>query len=300
MLIVADDLTGACDAAAPFAPATVCVTAFSPGGVLSVSTESRELTESEITDRMQCLAQSAGEAKLVFKKIDSTLRGNVEAEIKAAVKAFHCVQAIITPAFPDMGRTVKNGHLHIEGVLIKHAGENVRDAMTNEDLDQIVDAGLQLEGRILWAGSAGLAAALARRLYGKPKPVAPPTIHGPIAFCIGSDHPTTLSQQTELARLLPGARVIAIRRRQTPDAEISQALAGAGALFITGGDTASMVLQAVGAQSIAIQHEVVTGVPWGLLSGGIFDGYPVVTKSGGFGSRDTLIKVADFFPCQTP
>jgi D-threonate/D-erythronate kinase len=267
--------------------------------VLSVSTESRDLSEDEIVHRMRLLAEKAGGARLILKKIDSTLRGNVNAEIAAAMEAFQCATAVVTPAFPDMGRTVLRGHLHINGVPTRHAGENVLDAVTNQDLDQIVEDGLKLSGRILWAGSAGLATALARRLYGAPKPLAAPCIGGSIAFCIGSNHPATRAQQIELRRHRPDAKLVAICRNRTPEEEIRSAVAGAAALFITGGDTASMVLRAVGARSIAIQHEVVTGVPWGLLSGGMFDGCPVVTKSGGFGASDTLIRVADFFKCQT-
>jgi uncharacterized protein YgbK (DUF1537 family) len=294
ILIVADDLTGACDAAAPFAP---CVTGFSLSGVRAYSTESRDLTEPEIIRSMQSIARTAGPAKIIFKKIDSTLRGNVQAEIKAAMRAFRCTEAVITPAFPDMGRIVKEGCLHVDGVLTRQLDSAFQNAVTNEDLDQIVDAGLKLPGRVLWAGSAGLAAALARRLYGTPQSVPPPQVEGPVVFCIGSDHPATQAQRIELQRHHPEAKILPIRRTQTTLEEIRLGVAGAAALFITGGDTATMVLQAIGAKTITIKHEVVTGLPWGLLSGGIFDGCPVVTKSGGFGAPDTLVKVANFFTC---
>jgi uncharacterized protein YgbK (DUF1537 family) len=286
VLIVADDLTGACDAAAPFGLSTG----------LAISTESRDLEEPEIHRRMNTLATTAGQANLIFKKIDSTLRGNVQVEIAAAMQAFECPTAIVTPAFPDMGRTVRQGHLHIDGVRIKHAGANTLDAITNEDLDRIVDDGLKQTGRVLWAGSAGLAMALARRLYGTPTPLAPPAIKGPIVFCIGSDHPATQAQQAELERQCPAAKVLPVPRGKTAGNEIRKCLQGAAAIFITGGDTASTVLHAVGARSILVQDEVVAGVPWGMLQQGTLDGCPVVTKSGGFGPADTLVNVAGFFP----
>jgi uncharacterized protein YgbK (DUF1537 family) len=212
------------------------------------------------------------------------------------MQAFHCTKAIATPAFPEMGRTVKNGHLFIHGVPSKPAGPNILDAETNEDLDQIVNDGLRSEQRVLWAGSAGLAAALARRLCGPKLLRTVPQIDGPIALCIGSDHPATVAQHLELKQSHPDAKIVTIKRGQTSAEEIRQSLTGADALFITGGDTATMVLQAVGARRIVIRGEVVTGVPWGLLCGGIFDGRPVVTKSGGFGGPDTLVRVANFFP----
>jgi uncharacterized protein YgbK (DUF1537 family) len=304
VVIVADDLTGACDAAAPFAArgarcivqfSTSCATDFSLSAITAFSTESRDLDEPEIHRRMEGIARAAGSVELIFKKIDSTLRGNVRAEILAAMSAFNRRTAIITPSFPDMGRTVRNGYLHVDGQAPIHAGErigmDILDAADNRDLDRIVAENLDPPEPILWAGSAGLASALARKLYGEPRPLIPPSIGGPVVFCIGSDHPATVAQQ----RALTGARILPILRGQTSADEIRQGLRGAGAIFVTGGDTASLVLAAVGAQSIAIQHEVVTGVPWGVLSGGSFDGFPVVTKSGGFGAPDTLLRVAEFF-----
>jgi len=41
--------------------------------------------------------------------------------------------------------------------------------------------------------------------------------------------------------------------------------------------------------------EVLPGIPWGMLRGGRFDGVLVVTKSGGFGAPDALIRIAEFF-----
>src|ERR1035441_7054447 len=86
-LLVADDLTGACDAAVHFAirglrPAIVPLargTNVAGARILAVSTGSRDLTPAEIR---RALAAVAGQfpphsAARVFKKIDSTLRGNI-------------------------------------------------------------------------------------------------------------------------------------------------------------------------------------------------------------------------------
>jgi uncharacterized protein YgbK (DUF1537 family) len=261
---------------------------------MTVSTESRDVEETEIERRMEAVAAAAGEPELIFKKIDSTLRGNIRAEIRAAMAAFNRRIAIVTPAFPDMGRRVRDGYLHVDGQAPIHAGENILDAVDNADLDRIVDENLHSPEPVLWAGSAGLACALARKLYGEVRSIVAPDIDGPLVFCIGSDHPATVAQVRELSH----HAVIPIFRNQTTAEEIRRSVRGAGALFITGGDTASLVLSAIGAEGIAVQHEVVTGVPWGVLSGGSFDGRPVVTKSGGFGAPDTLVRVAEFFRCR--
>ncbi len=50
-----------------------------------------------------------------FKKIDSTLRGPVGAEIQAAMTAAGASIAIVAPAFPAMGRIVERGTLRTTG-----------------------------------------------------------------------------------------------------------------------------------------------------------------------------------------
>ena len=60
------------------------------------------------------------------------------------------------------------------------------------------------------------------------------------------------------------------------------------ALVLTGGDTAVHVSRALGAEGILLEEEVEAGVPFGTLIGP--KPYPVVTKAGGFGALDTLLK----------
>jgi D-threonate/D-erythronate kinase len=54
------------------------------------------------------------------------------------------------------------------------------------------------------------------------------------------------------------------------------------------------------AHTIELRRELATGIPQGILRGGIYDGAAVVTKSGGFGMMDDLIKVADYFHASKP
>ena len=97
-LLVADDLTGACDAAVHFAmrgirPAVVLVArgASAAGArMVAISTESRDLAPDDIRRALfAAAAEFPGDcAARVFKKIDSTLRGNTGVEIAAALEAF--------------------------------------------------------------------------------------------------------------------------------------------------------------------------------------------------------------------
>ena len=50
---------------------------------------------------------------LLFKKIDSDLRGHVGEEVSAAMDASRARIAIVAPAFPAMGRTVEHGMLRV-------------------------------------------------------------------------------------------------------------------------------------------------------------------------------------------
>lgn len=304
--IIADDLTGACDAAVHFAArgleTQVSLDGTVPGcAVAAFTTDSRDVDAG--TARSRILALSAKlSPQLLFLKIDSVLRGNPGREIALTLAAFDYDSAVITPAYPEMGRAVKNGILQVPDTIdiaarLKAEGLDpercqILDASTNKDLANIVD---QFGGeRILWCGSGGLALALAQHMApGLPAHHAAPAA-GPVCFCIGSTHPTTLGQ---VAALGGTNLVIPIDRNKTTDGEIRILLnrPQPAALYITGGDTATMVLSALGARSIQLHGEIVRGVPWGTLQGGIMDQVPVVTKSGGFGAPDTLVRVADFF-----
>jgi uncharacterized protein YgbK (DUF1537 family) len=121
-LLVADDLTGACDAAVHFAirglRADVLYSrqAQATGArVLAITTESRDLSPAEVRRAMTAAAAAfpVDASTLVFKKIDSTLRGNTGLEIAAALDAFGCDAAVVCPAFPAMGRVVESGLLRI-------------------------------------------------------------------------------------------------------------------------------------------------------------------------------------------
>jgi D-threonate/D-erythronate kinase len=124
-VIVADDVTGAADASAPFVvQGWSGVVAFGwtggtpVGDVLALSTDSRALRATRAAERVRELVWHTTRAytpALVFKKIDSTLRGHVGPEVVAAMDASGARVAIVAPAFPAMGRTVEKGLLCVTG-----------------------------------------------------------------------------------------------------------------------------------------------------------------------------------------
>ncbi len=331
-LLIADDLTGACDAAAPFALRGCRTRVFLNGTgaaeVQAYSTGTRDAPPAEIRERIVALAAclSLRGARGIFKKIDSTLRGSGDVEIAAALEAFGCDAAVVTPAFPAMGRIVEDGLLRVvhdpdfrpvsvaewlrapcasvrPGAIAAAIASGARlvsvDAACDQDLDRIAAEILALDRPILWAGSAGLASALARTFPGRTAPSEAAFTPGPVLFAIGSDHPATVAQQNALLTARPSQPVVRLPRGQVKPERVRQLVAAVrpAALFLSGGDTAAFVCRALGVDAIDLHGEILTGIPRGTLCGGDLDGLPVVTKSGGFGDARALIEVADYFAC---
>ncbi|PYM36112.1 MAG: hypothetical protein DME15_04835 [Candidatus Rokuibacteriota bacterium] len=120
--IVADDLTGACDAGTLFAgksPVPVAVWPDPPvaAPVSVVDTESRDLAAAEATRRVRrAIGPGARAGATVwFKKIDSTLRGHAGAELAALLRVTGLASALVCPAFPAQGRTVVDRQLFVNG-----------------------------------------------------------------------------------------------------------------------------------------------------------------------------------------
>jgi uncharacterized protein YgbK (DUF1537 family) len=66
--------------------------------------------------------------EIVYKKIDSTLRGNIGAELDAVIDELGCEVAIVVPAFPETGRTTVNGKHLVEGIPLEET-EFARDPL---------------------------------------------------------------------------------------------------------------------------------------------------------------------------
>jgi D-threonate/D-erythronate kinase len=336
-VLIADDLTGACDAAVHFAVrgrrtivSVGLAAAADDAAIVAVSTGSRELPPDQLR---RIMAEAAGRlpvgrAGILFKKIDSTMRGNVGAEVAAALDALACDAAVVTPAFPAMKRVVEAGYLLVRGTeafapvevarrlrwqgaepcshitpgavaeaLVSGARFLSVDALCDEDLDAIVMEGLASGRRLLWAGSGGLASALARTLDpGEYQPPPPRLAVDRVLFCLGSDHPATLGQQETLVAARPEHTVLRVPRGALDPDTLARLIAenAPGAFVLSGGDTATSVCQTIGARRIEVHREILPGIPLGVLEGGPFDGSPVATKAGGFGEPDALVRVADF------
>jgi 4-hydroxythreonine-4-phosphate dehydrogenase len=136
ILILADDLSGAADCGVACVGAgletTVALkhTDEEPAGdVLSLDADTRRMSPNEARQEVDRLIRiyAANPDLLLFKKIDSTLRGNVGTELAAALNALRSIApgggrtqhrrsvAVMAPAFPAIGRTTRNGTQFVHG-----------------------------------------------------------------------------------------------------------------------------------------------------------------------------------------
>lgn len=122
-LVVADDLTGATDTAHAFAKRRYeTAVQLDPEGeppettVLAVTTESRYADPETAANRVRRTIETT-DAPIVYKKVDSTLRGNVLVEIRAAMDCGFDV-GIFAPASPALGRLTAGGYHLVDGRLL--------------------------------------------------------------------------------------------------------------------------------------------------------------------------------------
>lgn len=130
ILVIADDFTGANDAGSGLARAGARVNVLfdsqPPGGenaadVWVVNTDSRALPADEAAKRIRNALMHWPQISCdgwLFKKIDSTLRGNLGAETEAALLGSGVAMALIVPAVPRLGRVTRSGQCFIHGQLL--------------------------------------------------------------------------------------------------------------------------------------------------------------------------------------
>jgi len=130
LVVIADDLTGANDTGVQFSKfglQTIVLLGseskevlLSNADILVLDTDSRAESSSIARERVTKACKIVEKLGIphLYKKVDSTLRGNLRAEISAAYTAFKPVLTVIAPAFPNTGRVTIGGHQLLEGIPI--------------------------------------------------------------------------------------------------------------------------------------------------------------------------------------
>ncbi|MBM7615627.1 four-carbon acid sugar kinase family protein [Alkaliphilus hydrothermalis] len=65
-------------------------------------------------------------------------------------------------------------------------------------------------------------------------------------------------------------------------------------LMLTGGDIAIKAATMLGVSGTMIKNEILPGIPYGYFLHDTYGNLPIVTKAGGFGEEDAIIKVIDY------
>lgn len=331
--VVADDLTGALDACAPMAARGLdCHIALDASGieatiasgsdVACVNTASRERPEREAVSSVLHVAErlAAFRPRIVFKKVDSRLKGHVAAETAACLAAFGRQRVVVAPAIPNQRRLVENGEITGFGVPspIRVADAfglevEVPDTRDQADLDRIAVADAT---DTLFVGAAGLGESFASLLgQSEVAPMVRPA--APMLIALGSHDPITLEQadvliadgelraETSHDRLFrfsneagdltllqsavaPSAPGYAAAMERFGEVVADNLLGGRYAsALLCGGQTAQTVMRHIGATHAQLLGSVAPGIPVLSLRVGR-DDVTIMTKSGGFGAPDAL------------
>ncbi|MGP4038643.1 four-carbon acid sugar kinase family protein [Gracilibacillus sp. D59] len=137
--IIADDLSGANDTGVQFAKngfkTSVLINQddfpLSDSEVVVLDTDSRSISSSEAYLRVKAASQliHAQPFEMVYKKIDSTLRGNIGVELNAVTDVFTPDFVIIAPAYPENERIVEDGKMYVQNSPL-HLTEFASDPKT--------------------------------------------------------------------------------------------------------------------------------------------------------------------------
>ncbi|WP_286902285.1 four-carbon acid sugar kinase family protein [Vreelandella sedimenti] len=264
LAIIADDLSGALDTSAPFAARgadvrvvisleALATTLEAWQGqwpeVIAVNTQSRHLQSEvaalRVSEAVRLLKRVAPQEW--FKKVDSTLRGQVVAECTVLREALG-FPLLLAPAVPAQGRTVRNAEVWVDGIPLADTtyqqdalstpligpidqafavsgrplqryrsgrgvqlpnGDCIADAESDEELAALYQLVLSAGYRRAMAGAAGLATAIAQRFFGWPDaPFRALNSVNAVLYAIGSRSPLAAEQLQQLRQYAPGLSVI--------------------------------------------------------------------------------------------
>lgn len=331
--IIADDLTGALDAAAPFAMRGISTAvaldvealpeAVATGArIVGVSTDSREIAPDAAREAVRSALALLPAGTALFKKVDSRLKGNIAAELDAIPHE----RSLVVPAIPAFGRWMRAGRLGGFGVaepidiaarLGGHAAKAViPDVAEQADIERALAGDFDLP---IGARSLAEAMAFAMAPEGAMPDLSLPD--APVYCVIGSTDPITLTQLQQLREGHPGLTYINAPNGQAPEnlpeagrlnvihatpgqtetdgPSVARALAQSLArlkpepgslLVLSGGATAQVILKHLDIRVLELVGEAQPGLP--LARAG---GYTIITKSGGFGDPDTLLRLTNSY-----
>ena len=168
LLIVADDLTGGLDTGVQFARqgiSTRVVVNPDPDGdwvqadaqVLVAVAETRHMPPEAAYDTVFGIVSAGrqGGIPYIYKKTDSALRGNIGAELSAALKASGNDVMAFLPAYPAMNRVTVKGRHYIDGVPVAQSvfGKDPFNPVQESNVQKLI--GIQTDTPVTGEEDAG-------------------------------------------------------------------------------------------------------------------------------------------------
>ncbi|MFH1416325.1 MAG: four-carbon acid sugar kinase family protein [Elusimicrobiota bacterium] len=346
--VIADDLTGGGDVGIQFADRGLDVVLStdiagienSPDNahVWVINTDSRAIDGKTAASRVKKALDSLKKwgADYFYKKIDSTLRGNIGVELDAALEGSGTETIFLCAAFPEMGRVTKDAVHYVNGIEVSEssygrdikmpvsesniekllAGEmrepgkvKVFDAETDSDIENIAER----QGTDFYAGAAALAGKLAGCWF--KKELLPPFVNnsfGPVLAVTGSLNPVSLEQtaywkESGYTVLEPGKEedcdtgqdaliTTGSLKNERALERVCRRAAGLWKtkrwknIILNGGDTADSVMDEAGIKELKVVRSVLPGIAVTENNNRY-----LVLKPGGYGKKDTLVKLAQVF-----
>ncbi|TDX01395.1 four-carbon acid sugar kinase family protein [Dinghuibacter silviterrae] len=128
--VIADDFTGAAElggVALRYDLSVEIHTEVNPAckaDVLIIASDTRAMNEEDAMHEMKRITEAVAPLRpqLIFKKVDSVLRGHVAAEMEVQMRVLGFSKALLVPANPVLGRTIRNGLYYLQGQPIHHSG----------------------------------------------------------------------------------------------------------------------------------------------------------------------------------
>ncbi|QLL73525.1 four-carbon acid sugar kinase family protein [Lactobacillus crispatus] len=126
-LIIADDFTGANDTGVKLTekgtPVEVVFSALNlnPSSSCVVDTETRNDAKNVAYGKVKDIINTINldDYDIIYKKVDSTLRGNISDELMALTESYDPDYIVFDPALPSLEREVVNGNLLVSGEHLK-------------------------------------------------------------------------------------------------------------------------------------------------------------------------------------
>lgn len=151
VIVIADDMTGANDTGAMLAdigfkasssPTAHVSEMLLQAEALTINSDSRALPMAQAYDRVKSLTQAYGRnAQLLSKRIDTTLRGNVGAEIDAVLDGLgEPALACVVTAAPRAQRTCRKGKVYVAGIPLENTdiSRDVRCPVNTSDVCEVI------------------------------------------------------------------------------------------------------------------------------------------------------------------